>query len=97
MMKLDEIFATRNWVGKPIRRDHDIRFVKGEGQYVDDLPIECAHVAILRSVHAHARLLKVDMSKAEAMPGVLAVITGDEVAKVTKPVPPRAITKPATQ
>ena len=97
MMKLDEIFATRNWVGKPIRRDHDIRFVKGEGEYVDDLRIECSHVAILRSVYAHARLVKVDTSKAAAMPGVLAVITGDEVAKVTKPVPPRAITKPAIQ
>ena len=86
MMKLDELFATRNWVGKPIRRDHDIRFVKGEGEYVDDLPIECTHVAILRSIYAHARLGKVDTSKAERMPGVLAVITGEEVARVTKPV-----------
>jgi len=97
MMKLDEIFATRKWVGNPLRRDHDIRFIKGEGEYVDDLEIECVHAAILRSIYAHARLGKIDTSKAAAMPGVLAVITGPEVAQVTKPVVPRAITKPAIQ
>ena len=97
MMKLEEIFVTRNWVGKSVRRDQDVRFVKGEGTYVDDLEMECAHVAILRSIYADARILKIDTRKAEAFPGVLAVLTGPEVARVTKPVVPRAITKPATQ
>ena len=97
MMDLKEIFVTRNWVGKSVLRTEDIRFVKGEGTYVDDLPMDCLHVAFVRSIHAHARLQKIDTSKAEALPGVLAVITGPEVAKVTNPVTPRAITKPATQ
>ncbi|MBI4464023.1 MAG: xanthine dehydrogenase family protein molybdopterin-binding subunit, partial [Acidobacteria bacterium] len=97
MLKLEDILVTRKWVGQPVRRDHDVRFVTGEGRYVDDLPIECAHVAILRSIYAHARIRSIDTSKAEACPGVLAVLTGPEAARVTNPVAPRAITKPAKQ
>ena len=91
------MFVTRNWVGKPVRRNEDVRFIKGEASYVDDLDMNCAHVAILRSIFAHARIKKVDTCRAAALKGVLAVITGPEVAKQTKPIPPRAITKPATQ
>ncbi len=97
MMNLDEIFVTRNWVGKPVRRDEDIRLIKGEGAYVDDLDMDCAHVAFLRSVYAHARITKIDTSKAEALKGVIAVVSGPEVAKQTKPIVARAITQPAIQ
>ena len=97
MMDLKEILVTRNWVGKAVQRSDDARFVQGKGAYVDDLPLECWHVAFVRSIHAHARLLRIDTSKAEALPGVKAVITGPEVAAQTNPVAPRAITKPAKQ
>lgn len=97
MLDLNEILITRNWVGKPVRRDEDVRLVKGEGQYVDDLPLDCYHVAFVRSLYAHARLKKIDTSQAEALPGVVAVITGPEVAQQTNPVVPRAITAPAKQ
>ncbi len=97
MLDLNEILITKNWVGKPVRREEDLRLVKGEGQYVDDLPMDCYHVAFVRSPYAHARLKKIDTSKAEALPGVLAVITGPEVASQTNPVVPRAITAPAKQ
>src|SRR5205809_836441 len=97
MMDFDKLFVTRNWFGKPIRRSEDVRFVTGEATYVDDLDMDCAHVAILRSVFAHARIKKINTSRAAAMKGVLAVIAGPEVAQHTKPIPPRAITKPATQ
>src|SRR3954468_16771995 len=97
MLDYDELFVTRNWVGRPLRRDQDVRFVRGEGAYVDDLDMDCAHVAILRSIFAHARIKKIDTSRAEAMKGVLAVVTGPEVAAQTRSVPPRAITKPVKQ
>jgi 2-furoyl-CoA dehydrogenase large subunit len=97
MLKLDEILVTRNWVGKAVPRQEDMRFVKGEGTYVDDLDMECHQVAILRSPHAHARIKNIDVTKAQALKGVIAVLTGKEVAAQTKPVSARAITRPATQ
>lgn len=97
MMKLDEILVTRNWVGKPVRRKEDLRLVKGEATYVDDLNMDCYHAAILRSPYAHARVKKVDVSKAEALKGAVAVLSGQEAARHTKPISARAITRPATQ
>ena len=97
MLNFDEIFVTRNWFGKPVRRNADTRFVKGEGSYVDDLNMDCVYAGYVRSPHAHARLGRIDTSKAEALKGVLAVLTGPEVAAVTQPVGARAITRPARQ
>ena len=97
MMKLDEILVTRNWVGKPVRRKEDIRLAKGEAAYVDDLNMDCYQAAILRSPYAHARISRIDLTRAEALKGVLAVLTGREVARETKPISARAITRPATQ
>ena len=97
MMDFDQLFVTRNWFGKPVRRNEDTKFVKGEAMYVDDLDMDCAHVAILRSIFAHARVKKIDTSRAEALKGVLAVVTGPEVVGQTKTLPPRAINKPAKQ
>src|SRR3989304_183149 len=97
MMKLDEILVTRNWVGKPVRRKEDIRLVKGEAAYVDDLNMDCYQAAILRSPYAHARISRIDLTKAAALKGVVAVLTGQGVARETKPISARAITRPATQ
>ena len=68
--------------GNPIgfgnmRRKEDPRFVRGQGLYVDDVQLPgMLHSAILRSPYAHAKILSIDTSAAEAMPGVQAVITG---------------------
>ena len=97
MMRLEDILVTRNWVGKPVRKREDVRFVKGEATYVDDLDMDCHHVAILRSPYAHARITKIDTSRAEALEGVITVLTGQEIAEQTRPVAPRAITRPARQ
>ena len=97
MLNFDEIFVTRNYFGKPVRRNADTRFVKGEGSYVDDLKMDCMYCGFVRSPHPHARLGRIDTSKAEALKGVLAVMTGPEVAAVTQPVGARAITRPARQ
>lgn len=97
MIKLDEILVTRKWVGQPVPRKEDLRLVKGEASYVDDLDIDCHYVGIFRSDYAHARIKSIDTGRAQALKGVLAVITGKEVALETKPIPARAITKPARQ
>jgi len=72
--------------GNPIgfgrmHRKEDVRFVRGEGNYVDDVNLPgMLHSAILRSPFAHARIISIDTSAAMALPGVHAVITGETLA-----------------
>jgi carbon-monoxide dehydrogenase large subunit len=72
---------TATGIGAPVRRVEDRRFLTGNGNYTDDInrPGQ-AHAWILRSPHAHAKLAKVDTSKARAADGVLAVLTGADMA-----------------
>jgi aerobic carbon-monoxide dehydrogenase large subunit len=69
--------ASRFGIGQPVRRTEDARFLTGRGRYVDDLklPEMCAG-AVVYSPHAHARILRVDTSAAEAAEGVICVLTG---------------------
>lgn len=97
MIDQGEILLTHNWVGKPVRRREDQRIVRGEATYVDDIPMASAHAAFVRSPHAHARIVRIDTSAAERLPGVLAIITGEDIAEQTRPVAPRAITEPVVQ
>ncbi len=77
------------WVGMPLPRKEDARLLSGRGAYLDDLRHPGAlHAAMLRSPHAHARLASVDTRGAEAMPGVLAVLTGAEAARLSGPIRP---------
>ena len=74
------------YVGRPLRRREDIRFLTGKGRYVDDirLPGMC-YLAVLRSPHAHARITAVDLSAARAAGGVrLAVAGRDLIGKIGK-------------
>lgn len=76
------------WIGKSIQRVEDPRFLVGGGNYIDDLTLPgMAHMALLHSPHAHARILNVDVSEALKVPGVLAVLTGRDVAERTNPLP----------
>jgi aerobic carbon-monoxide dehydrogenase large subunit len=72
---------TATGIGAPVRRKEDQRFITGKGHYVDDLtrPGQ-AHAVFLRSPHAHANIRSIDTSAAKAKPGVLAVLTGDDLA-----------------
>ena len=64
-----------------MRRKEDARFVRGRGRYLDDIALPgMLHGAVLRSPYAHARILSVDTSAAEAHPKVKAVITGEMLA-----------------
>jgi len=66
-------------MGQPLKRREDRRFLTGQGRYVDDIKLPGAcRLYVLRSPHAHARLLGIDAAAAQAMPGVLAVLTGAE-------------------
>lgn len=65
----------------PTLRKEDARFVRGKGTYVDDVTLPgMLHGAMLRSPHAHARIVSVDTAAAEQHPGVKAVITGQTLA-----------------
>jgi CO/xanthine dehydrogenase Mo-binding subunit len=80
--------GARRWLGKSINRVEDPRFLRGEGRYVDDIKLaNMAHAAIVRSPHAHARIVSIDTSKAEALPGVIRVVTGADVAERAAPLP----------
>src|SRR5262245_52875158 len=69
------------WVGRPLKRREDHRLLVGAGRYVDDLrPPGCLHVALLRSHHAHARIVSVGVDRARRAPGVVATVTGAEVS-----------------
>ncbi len=76
------------WVGQSLRRPEDVRLLMGQGTFTDDLKFPgLFHAAILRSPHAHARILAVDPSKAAAHPGVVGVLTGADVKRMSKPFP----------
>ncbi|GJD50965.1 Carbon monoxide dehydrogenase large chain [Methylobacterium crusticola] len=72
---------TATGIGAPVRRKEDQRFITGKGRYVDDFnrPGQ-AHACFLRSPHAHAAIRGIDAGAARAMPGVLAVLTGEDLA-----------------
>jgi len=74
------------WIGKPVKRIEDRRLLMGRGRFMDNLRLgPMLHLAILRSPYAHARILKIDASKALKQAGVVTVLTGEDVAKMTKP------------
>ncbi len=69
-------------LGAPIRRVEDERMLTGKGRYVDDLSMpDMCHAYVVRSPHAHARIVKVDSSKVTAAPGIILVLTGEDAAK----------------
>jgi carbon-monoxide dehydrogenase large subunit len=78
------------FVGQPIERLEDFRFVRGRGQYVDDLARkDMLHAAILRSAVAHGRIRAIDVSRAKKIPGVHAVITAADLGDSIPLVPMR--------
>src|SRR5262245_11631029 len=75
-------------IGQPVRRKEDVRLISGRGAYSDDLTIEGqAHACFVRSPHAHARIVSVDISTAASAPGVIGVLTAADLAGIgTMPV-----------
>ncbi len=80
--------AISRMVGARIKRREDPRLITGAATYVDDIKLhDMQYLAILRSVHAHARIRRIDARKALEMPGVLAVLTGEDVRRMSQPLP----------
>ena len=79
--------APRTHTGRPMERLEDAALLGGRGAFGDDLGVKpgTLHAAVLRSPHPHAELLSVDIAAALAIPGVRAVLTGDDVQRWSQP------------
>lgn len=91
----------QRWTGTSVRRVEDPRLLTGRGTFVDDLlPDGTLHVAFVRSHWAHADVLGIDVDDARAVPGVVAVLTGADVATAisTRPgIGPEGLAVPAVE
>src|SRR5262245_36627201 len=80
-MGANDTFAKLPHIGEAYRRKEDYRFLTGSGQYTDDINLPNQRYAVfVRSPHAHATIQSIDVSRAEAMPGVARVFTGADMA-----------------
>ena len=77
----EETAMSATGIGAAVRRKEDLRFITGKGQYTDDVirPGETRAVFV-RSPHAHAKIKSIDIERGAKMPGVVAVLTGAELA-----------------
>src|SRR5262249_41915282 len=79
---------TTRTIGARIRRNEDPRLLQGRGCFVDDIhPPGVLHAAVLRSPHAHARLVSIDTSRARAVPGAALVLTAADLGELNQPTP----------
>ncbi len=80
---IDHTRTTNAFVGSPVERLEDLRFLRGRGQFVDDITGEgVLHAVLLRSPVAHGRIRSIDVNAALARPGVHAVITAADIGEV---------------
>jgi len=87
--------GTDGWFGAKFNRKEDHRLITGRGRYIADLTAPgMLHLVFVRSDVAHARLRSIDTSKAKAMPGVVAVLTGEDIKDKIAPLP-RQVVLPA--
>ncbi len=78
--------SSAGWVGQSLPRKEDVRLVRGKGKFVDDIKLlGMLHLVFVRSPFAHAKITGVDVSEAEALPGVVCTLTGQEITKLVDP------------
>ena len=83
---LHAVDRPNSYIGKSIPRPNTLKLVEGRGQFVDDIVLpRMAHVAFLRSPHAHAHINSIDVTAALDMPGVLRIFTGADLAPHCEP------------
>jgi carbon-monoxide dehydrogenase large subunit len=83
---LSELDRPNSYIGKVVPRPNLERLMQGRGLYVSDIELpRMVHVVFLRSPHAHAKILGIDAADARRMQGVIAVVTGEELAAVITP------------
>lgn len=75
------------YVGQPVKRVEDPSLLTGRTEFIDNVQLPgMLHCAILRSPHAHARIKGVDISAATRLPGVVAIVTGEDAARWARPI-----------
>jgi carbon-monoxide dehydrogenase large subunit len=80
----DAVGGGFRYIGQALPRKEDRRFLIGAGRYLDDLEVPGAlHACFVRSPHAHARIVAIDAEAARTLPGVVAVVTGHDLARWT--------------
>jgi carbon-monoxide dehydrogenase large subunit len=90
--------GANRYIGSPILRVEDFRFLQGRGEYVDDLKRDgVLHAAILRSSVAHGRIRSIDAAAARALPGVNRVITAAELGATVPRIPIRLLPSPGVE
>src|SRR3954447_21389366 len=83
---LSALDRPNSYIGRSVPRPNLARLLQGRGRYVSDIALpRMAHVVYVRSPFAHARILRIDKDAARPMPGVMAVVTGAELAEVCTP------------
>src|SRR5437868_15098647 len=84
--RLTVLDRPNSYIGKVVPRPNLERLMQGRGLYVSDMELpRMAHVVFLRSPHAHAKIIGIDAAAAKQMTGVIAVVTGKELAAVITP------------
>ncbi len=82
-------FTGAGYFGRPIKRREDPRLITGQVKFIDDFRLpDMLFMEVVRSPYAHARILNIDASAAERMPGVVAVVTGEQAAEFAPAYPP---------
>jgi aerobic carbon-monoxide dehydrogenase large subunit len=81
---------TMSYIGQPIKRFEDPRLLTGQGTFVDDLQSpDMLSAVVLRSPHAHAHMRALDTSAARRLPGVVQVLTAQDLVGMVQDIPPR--------
>ena len=85
----DTAIPAQRYVGASVKRSEDPRILTGRGRYIDDVQLPgMLHAAFVRSTMAHANITSVDVDAARALPGVVAVYTGDDIQALLNPSAP---------
>jgi 2-furoyl-CoA dehydrogenase large subunit len=81
----DRKLGGQSLLGRKIRRKEDVALLTGKGRYADDVaaPAGTLYAHVVRSPHAHASIKAIDTTRASAMPGVAAVITGEDIRRLS--------------
>src|ERR1700736_491058 len=83
---LSALDRPNSYIGKTVPRPNLDRLLQGRGLYVSDIELpRMAHVVFVRSPYAHARITRIDTTEAKRLSGVIAVVTGQELAGVITP------------
>ncbi len=80
------------YIGRSLKRFEDPRLLVGEGQFIDDMQLpDMLHIVVLRSPHAHARIVSMDIESVQHLPGVVTVLTARELDGKVRDIPRRVI------